>query len=206
MRELYDGMEFEYSGLLFEAFWMDHVAGQPCEYAVMCMDVPGYEDGLCIGYVPCTSRKEDVEQFIENNFWRVESALKGSDSRVRYEVDRIYAAPISRADTLYHVVGIEVHPTLSKMSDYEIFKLDADRPFQRTIYATYENLDDAVRFAKQAGTPTRRIIGVQVNHRNSTGGFGPGQYVWLNHKESQDRKPLISLKGRFKRKGKKKSC
>ena len=65
-------------------------------------------------------------------------------------------------------------------------------------FACYENMDDAISYAKVAGTPTRRIIGVVCNSKNSTGGYGQGGYVWLkNAQPSYAKKGKKPLKGIF---------
>ena len=114
--ELYDGREYEYKGRMFEIMWMDHVGTQPCEYAVMCMDVPGEEDGVCIGFVPCSGNDDYVYGVIAENFHKVEP----SDSRVEMKCDGEFFQPLTKADKIYWVVGIEIPPALAKLSDEEL--------------------------------------------------------------------------------------
>ena len=204
--DLYDGKEYEFKGRLFEVFWMDHVGDEPCEYAVMCMDVPGQEEGVCIGFVPCTATDDYVYSVIAKNFRKVDS----SDSRVDMKKDGLFVEPMSKADRLYWVVGIQVHPSLAHMSDYEIMALERERGkhFERVNYACYENMEDAIAYAKVAGTPTKRIIGVVCNHRYPDGsGYRQGEYVWRNlerHGPDYDRKKRRTPKGLFPLFGKRK--
>ena len=116
-RELYDGKEYEYRGRMFEIMWMDHVGNQPCEYAVMCVDVPGKEmDGVCMGFVPCGADDDNVYSVIDKNFGLIDS----KHSRVSLKEDGVFVTPMSNADRLYWVVGIMIHPSLASMSDDEL--------------------------------------------------------------------------------------
>ena len=71
--------------------------------------------------------------------------------------------------------------------------------FPRIHYACYEKLEDAIDYAKIAGSDTKRIIGVVYNNKHPDGvGYMQGEYAWLkNAHKYPSRAEMNSSKGRL---------
>ena len=82
-KELHEGDCFTYKGWDFELFWWDPMRPGDYEYGIASMQfselyAPDLE--LIIGFVPQGSTREDVEQIIAENFWKVQDRIDYIDA------------------------------------------------------------------------------------------------------------------------------